>query len=209
MRGRDATLDEKSLHGCWKVEQPQSVADRDAVAPEALAELLLCQIALVQQLLIRGSLFDRIQVLSMNVLDEGSLERSAIVRFYDHDRYLGQSGALCGTQTTLTHDQLVAIIPCGTHQQRLQHTQLSDGGSKLVDRPLVERDPGLPRVGGYGVQGDVAQGGTGRLVIGCLRWKQRIETATQASSALHEAAVHGCVRGHARSSPSGSGVATP
>ena len=75
-----------------KIQEPERVGDRDAALPHALGDLLVGKSKAVDQLPIRRGLFDRIQVGSLDVLDQRQLKHALIRAVTNHGRNRRQAG---------------------------------------------------------------------------------------------------------------------
>ena len=118
-------------------------------ASDAGREFIVGDAELVEQLLIGGRLFQRVQLGSVNVLEQG-VPKHALVGGLADDRGDGrEAGLLGGAPAALPHDEL---IPTGglaghcTDHDRLHEAELADGVHELGERLLVEDLARLPRV---------------------------------------------------------------
>jgi hypothetical protein len=99
-----------------------------------------------QELLVRGGLFERVQVGAVDVLDEGVAEQVLLGGLADHGRDRREAGCLGGPEAALAHDELVAV-PDGPGHDRLEDADGADAVRQLGQLVLVERGPWLLRVG--------------------------------------------------------------
>ena len=102
----------------------------------------------VQQLLVGRRLFQRVELLAVQVLDQRVAEQVIVLGLLDDGADLGQPGPLRGAPAALAHDQLVPASPDRTDDYRLQQADLLDRLGQLVERVLVEGPPRLARVRG-------------------------------------------------------------
>ena len=105
----------------------------------------------LQQLLIGRSLFKRIELNAVQILQQCVPQHIDVVGIPDHRRDLFQAGFLRGAQATLTHDELVARILSLSgvdfpHHDRLEKPHFRDGGGKFGDVLLIEYLSRLARV---------------------------------------------------------------
>ena len=126
-----------------KIQEPERVGDRDAALPHALGDLLVGKSKAVDQLPIRRGLFDRIQVGSLDVLDQRQLKHALIRAVTNHGRNRRQAGLPRGPDAPLTRDQLIATIRAGPHDDRLNHAVLNDRRRELCKLLIVESSPRL------------------------------------------------------------------
>ena len=82
----------------------------------------------------------------MEVLDERLLHGGHVVGVAHDRRDLGEAGAACRPPPPLPHDELEPVVDAA-HQDRLEHTDLSDRVGEVGQRRLVEVHPGLVGVG--------------------------------------------------------------
>ena len=68
------------------------------------------ELKVLDELLIRRCFFERVEVLSVQVLDQCLLQRVRVVSCFDDRRHAREAGALGGTPTTLPCDELVAVL---------------------------------------------------------------------------------------------------
>ena len=107
--------------------------------PTRLGDLLLRQPEVVVELVIRHRLFDRVEVLALDVLDERDLQRVALGHhLFDDDRDGGQAGLLRGAEAALAGDELV-LVAGARDDERLDDAVLADAARQLFDRRFVER----------------------------------------------------------------------
>ena len=79
-------------------QQPQGVGDGGAGLAHALGHLLLGEAVLLHEGLVAPGLFGRVQVLSLEVLDQAQLHHFAVIRLDDDCRHLRQPASLAARQ---------------------------------------------------------------------------------------------------------------
>ena len=94
----------------------------------------------------RLGLFDRVEILALDVFDDGQLGHLAIVDVADLHRHLLPVGGLGGAEAALAGDQLVAVADAADHQ-RLQDAVGANAVRQVGDLGFVERLPRLIRIG--------------------------------------------------------------
>src|SRR5206468_2426102 len=109
-------------------------------------KLLLLEPELPEERLERLGLLDRVQILSVDVLDQRFAEEVGIPRIPKDDRDARQSGRLRGPEASLSGDELVPPIPRTTHDERLQDPDLPDRRCQGRDGLVVEPGPWLLRI---------------------------------------------------------------
>ena len=140
------------LHGLGQAQETQGIGDLRARAAKALRQLLLRDTEVLEQLLVRARLLERVQLSAMEILEQ-SIPQHGVVGGIAHDRgdrvETGEGGC---SQSTLAHDELVARL-AGTrsralaHHDGLQHPELAHGVHELLERFRVELGARLLRVG--------------------------------------------------------------
>jgi len=85
--GREATVLDKVLEGFLQPEQPDGVGNRGAVLARALGDVLLRQVEVHHEAFKGPRLFYRVEVLSLNVLNQGNLEGHLLGHFADNGRH--------------------------------------------------------------------------------------------------------------------------
>ena len=123
-----------------QIHQPQRVGDVAAAASDQLGNLFLGMREFVDQALIALGLFDRGQVLALDVFYQRDFERFLVVEVLDYNRNLGQPGLLRGAPTPFAGDDLVAVgrIAVAPDQNLLQDAVLAHLGHQLPQVLLVK-----------------------------------------------------------------------
>ena len=101
---------------------------------------------IVKELLVRCGLFERIELLAVQVLDQGVPEELVVLGLLDDRADLGQPGSLAGPPPPLAHDELIPAGARRTDDHRLQQADLPDRLRELVEGLFVEGPPGLPGI---------------------------------------------------------------
>ncbi len=97
------------LHGHCEVQKTQQVRHRAARAADRFGRLLVREAELVEQALDPVSLFERVQILALDVLDQRHGGRGLIGHvLYEHRHFL-QPREARRTETALTRDDLVFV----------------------------------------------------------------------------------------------------
>ena len=111
--------------------------------PIRLRELLVRRAELVQQLLVRGRLFERVQVGAVDVLEQRVPQHRVVAGVPDDRRDGLLADGLGGPPAALAHDQFVAAVADVADDDRLEEADLLDRGLQLLERLLVEDVPRL------------------------------------------------------------------
>ncbi len=149
-------------------------------------------------------LFQRVQVLALDVLDNGDLEGAVVVQHPHQGRDRAEPGPLGGTPAPLTGDDLILGGLAGRrpHQDRLQHALVADRGLQLGDLGFGEMPARLIGIGVDQLDGDLAHAVGRRHGVGdLLRLAQQGGQPTSQSSAglSHYASSYAAARRRSRS----------
>ena len=179
----DPTVRHGLLHGRRRVEKPQRIGDRRPRAAHAAGDLFLGQTELVDQAAEGSRLVHRVEVGSLQVLDQSQAQLLLLIRRPNERRDAGQAGQPCRAQAALTGNQLIAAFD-GRHEDRLEQTVLADALGEVRESRFVELAPGLIGVGDHIVDRDLA-----RALVLCHRRNECLETPS-------EPAIRSRVHGH-------------
>src|SRR5690606_26736532 len=162
--GRDDALDDGVADLLWRIEQAQRVGDGRAALTDASRDLLLGQPELPDELAISQGLLNRVEVGSLDVLDEGDLQRLHSRDLANDDRHLGQAGGDGRPPAALAGDDLVGLLADRTgDDQRLDDAVLADGGGQFFEPRGV---PLGARLEGVGLQVADRDGGNAGGIAG-------------------------------------------
>src|SRR5690349_24298660 len=100
----------------------------------------------LDELLVALRLFERVQVLPLDILDERQLRDGRFVDLANDCRNRVQARPLRRSPAALPGDDL-EIFPFRAKQDRLKHASLSDRIGELIERILVELNSWLVRIG--------------------------------------------------------------
>ena len=95
--------------GC-KSEQSYRIGDQGAAAADFHSNILLAHAKFSGQPRVPLRLFNRIEVRSLQVLDERKLEHFEVIGGPDNHRHLGQTQLLRGAPPSLSRDQFMPAI---------------------------------------------------------------------------------------------------
>ena len=159
-----------------------ATADRELT--DLLRHRLLRELEVLDQLLVGGRLLERVEVLPVEVLHQGLLQRQDLVHGAHHDGDRGQAGALGGAPASLPRDQLEPVVGQLPDEDGLQDAQLRHGGGQAGQRLLVEVGPRLVRVRRDGSHRHLPKA-RARLAARDVRRDQRPQPPTQPAAACH------------------------
>ena len=128
-----------------QVQQPYRVRDLRPAPADASRQFLVRRAELLEQLLVRRRLFQRVEVRPVDVLEQRVAQHRIVAGVADdrRDRFLADR--LRRTPAALTHDQLVPAVAEVAYDDRLEEADLLDRGLQLLERFLVEDVPRLLR----------------------------------------------------------------
>ena len=106
MAGREPSVGQQVAQLVRQLEQPQRIGDMAAALADDLAEIGLRVLMIIDQLLVAERFLDRVEIGTLDVLDDRQLECGAIVDIADEHRDLDQSGPLGSTPATLARNDL-------------------------------------------------------------------------------------------------------
>ena len=110
-------------------------------------DLLLRQSKIFHEVPVAHRLFNRVEILPREVVDERERHRLAVAELLDDDGHLRKPRHPGGAPAALPRDELVAAVGHRAHDERLQHAVLPDGISQIGERRRVELLAGLTAVG--------------------------------------------------------------
>ena len=137
---------DRGLDPRGEVEQAERVRDRRAGTPDTGREAILGEPEFVDELAIGIGGLDRVEILALEVLDEGELELIAIGELAHESRDAIEAGGLRRPKPPLTGDELVAVDRLG-HEDRLEHAVLRDARRERREAVRIEPLARLMRVG--------------------------------------------------------------
>ena len=149
MTHRDQFFADGQLYFDRKFKQPEVIGYGRAFFAYSFAERVLRQVTLVDQPLKAQRDFDRIEVLPLNVLDDGHREHGFLVRLADIGRHRSQSGQLRGAPAALSADDRISSVRFLTHGDRLNDAERADRLGQLVQSLFAEMGARL-----FGIRGD-------------------------------------------------------
>jgi hypothetical protein len=101
---------------------------------------------IVEQLLVRRRFLQRIQVATVQVLEQGIAEHGVVASVADDGGDRREAGPDRCAPPALAHDQFVSATRQCSYDDRLQQSDFADRLDQLRHGVFVEDCPGLPRV---------------------------------------------------------------
>lgn len=157
MTGGQYARSDPPLNLCREIQQPDRVGDLGPAAADPPSEFLVRGPELLQQLLVRGRLFQRVQVRPVDVLQQRVPQHRIVAGVPDDRRDDLPADRLRRAPPPLAHDELVLIAVEAPYDDRLEKADLLDRGLQLLQCLLVEDLPGLLRVGHDRADGDLRE----------------------------------------------------
>ena len=152
----DVAGQQHGLYRIGQVQQTQQVGGCAARTADGLCRLLVGVIELVDQTLDGACLFQRVQVLALDVLDQRQGQCVFVADLLDDHRHRGQLGQRGRAETALTRDDLVPAIVEGPDHQRLQQAMLVNRVGQFLQRRFVHSRTRLVAAGLQQVQCNLA-----------------------------------------------------
>lgn len=118
-----------------------------------LTDLILIQIAFFLKAGQGQTDFDGVEVLPLEVFNQGHFDHALLTCIHHISRNLGHLEQSCRPQSSLTGDQLIGTGSHSAYRQRLNNPQMFNGLFELIQRLLIKLIPGLE-----GIDFDLFQG---------------------------------------------------
>src|SRR5690606_7569984 len=138
---------EHPADGLRQLEEPQQVDDGHARAADGLRDLRVGHVELLDQALQRARLLERVQVLALDVLDQGHRDRGLVRDVADDGRHDLEARHLRGPPAPLAGDDLVADLAAAVaqrpHDDRLHDALRADRLGELGQGLLAHVDARL------------------------------------------------------------------
>ena len=136
---------------CRELQQAEVVGHRRTLLADPCGHLLLGEAAFLDEPLIAQSHFDRVEVLTLDVLHDSHLEHSLVVGVADVCRNHVHSREPACPEAALAADDLVSAVSLSADGDRLDEAQCPDRLRQLLESLLVEGHSRLERVRLYEV----------------------------------------------------------
>jgi hypothetical protein len=125
------------LHGFGKAEQPDRIGDGAAVFATTLPDLFVGESDLAAEAVIGESQFDWVEILTLNVLDEGDFEETVRCEILDDGGDGSETGELRGAEAALASDEFVSVVPAAD-DKGLDDSIFADGLSEFLELGVIE-----------------------------------------------------------------------
>lgn len=153
----EVAVDDHLLDGFGKLQETEGVGDRGATSGHFVGDLFLGEAELFDHELVGLRFFDRAQVVSLNILDQGQFEHVLIGNVLDDGRDLVDGCTLAGAPAPFSGDDLVTGLR-GPDDDRLEDTLFTNRGGELIELVRLEAESRLKRVGVNTIDVDHDQG---------------------------------------------------
>ena len=137
MTHREPALVHQLLDRRRELEQTERVGDRRAALADLRGDRLVGEPEVLDELLVRGSLLERVEVVAVEVLDQRVLERGGVVGLAHQCRDPVEPDAPRGAPPPLACDQLEAVLD-RSDEHRLEHADLADRVRQSPEGLFVE-----------------------------------------------------------------------
>lgn len=146
MADGNALLREPALNLLVEIEQPHAVRDGCAALADFLGDVLLPQPKLTSEAREGIGFFDRVEIFTLQVLDQREFEDVLIGRFANDHGRLGQTDLLRGTPAAFAGDQFKEIS-APARDQRLDDPVFFDRSDEFFQVLIAKDGPWLERRG--------------------------------------------------------------
>ena len=109
MTCRETALDNEALNGRGQIQEPHGVRDGGARPADSSRNIFLGQAEVIDQLPVGRGLFKSVEILAVDVLNDGGLERSLVIRVPHERRNASKASALCGSPTSLPCNDFISF----------------------------------------------------------------------------------------------------
>ena len=166
-----------TLHQRRQLHEAQGVGDLGPRPGNPLGKLRMSALEVLQQLLVGRSLLQRIELNTVQVLQQRVTQQIDVVRIPNDRRNRLQPGFFGSAKTPLTHNKLVPKLLSRssrhlTHHNRLQQTHFCNRGCQFRDVLFIEDLTGLTRVRVDQLHRNLSEAGTrngNKLIGACIR----------------------------------------
>ena len=126
------------LHILRQIQKPQCIRDRRAGFAHCFCNLLLRELEVIHQHLVAVCFFQRLQILTLQVLNQRQLHHFAVRQVADNRRYGRQPCHARSTPASLTRNDLIAAGKQWAHQDRLQNAVLRNRIRQFGHRAVIK-----------------------------------------------------------------------
>jgi hypothetical protein len=165
--GSDLPFLDEFLDRWFEFQEADGIRDGGPVFAGAFGDLLLREVKFVGKALEGVRLLDGIEILALEVLDEGHLHRHTLGYVADDDGHSMHLSALRGTPAALACNQLITLALLAD-DERLHDAAGTDGLSEFIERVFAEARARLIRA-----RIDQVNVGVVEAFTGCQSYRRR------------------------------------
>src|SRR3989339_2003338 len=110
MSSSEFFIEKRFLHLFSQLKQTDTVCNGGPFLPDSFRQFFLSNTGLFQQEQVGFGFFNGIQVLTLDILDQGDFHSLHITKSLDYNRYLFQPNRKCCTISSLTGYNSVVVI---------------------------------------------------------------------------------------------------
>ena len=150
LAGRELAFDHELFHFIGEIRETEHIGDVGAAFADLGRHLLLRQPIMIHQLLIGFTLFDRVQVFALQILDQRHLCHGSVIIGRNDRRHCLEPCEVRRPQTALAGDELilkVAVLVTVAHRDRLDQSFFLDGSRQIFQRLKIKLAARLPGIG--------------------------------------------------------------
>ena len=173
--------------GAGELQEAEGVGDAHPALAHPLGHRRLRKLRFADQPLVGLRLFQRGEVLALDVLHQGEGESVALGGVADDDGHFRQAGQLGRPPASLAGDEHVAGVGRAADQDRLEDAVLTDAGRELLQAGGLEMGARLLRVGPDRLDRQRGRRG-GRGDRRGRRGDQRVQAAAEGGAGTHRRA---------------------
>jgi hypothetical protein len=142
----ETVLGDELLDVGRELEETERVGNGAALLSGAAGDLVVTKVKVVGEPFEGMRDFDGVEILPLDVLDEGDLEEAIIGDVLNEDRDVGDTGEAGGTPAPFAGHELVPAVARSDHEG-LNDTVGADGIGEFLEAIRLEDGAGLERIG--------------------------------------------------------------
>lgn len=127
-------------------QEAQGICDRRAAFADTQADILLAQVENIDQSLISLRLFNRVEILTLNILNERQLRQVRVIGLTDNGANGFRAEGFARTEAAFPGNQLIAIA-AATKNNRLNDPMGFDGCGQFGNFIILKHPAGLKAIG--------------------------------------------------------------
>src|ERR1700729_2137009 len=158
MSGRDFSGSQEAARVFGQIGQAKRVGDVAPAFADHAGDVAVRIAVVGAKMGVSRSLFERIEVRALHILDDGDLERFAVPRLNDDDGNLMETRPLRRSPAALASDDFVSVGDArdGANDNRLDDPALLDGSGEFIELRIVEPFSRVAWIGAQELDGRLA-----------------------------------------------------